>query len=197
MDQPNPKTSNHLKRLDRASIERALRTTTAAVASLLAARGVGLAESYWAVVTTVIVMQSTLGAAWDVSRQRLAGTLIGGVTAAALVTFLTPGLFPFAAGMLVMGLLCAVLPLDKSAYRFAGITLAIVMLPSENKAIWIVALHRFLEVTVGIAVGMIVTAVWKEPTEPAAALAPKGAGDGKAADPHGECTGRAEQAGRL
>jgi uncharacterized membrane protein YccC len=149
-------------RPDRQALHQALRTTVAAVLALLAARLCRLPESYWAPITTIVVMQSTLGAAWDISWQRLLGTLLGCLTAAALVTILKPGPIPFVLGMLLMAILCAFLPEQRSAYRFAGITLAVVMLPHSPAAIWMVALHRFLEVTVGIVVAMAVTAVWAE-----------------------------------
>ncbi|MDP9174591.1 MAG: FUSC family protein [Planctomycetota bacterium] len=150
-----------------------MRTTAASLASLLTARLCGLPEIHWAVITTIIVMQSTLGAAWDVSWQRLVGTFIGGVTAAALVSFFAPGLLAFAIGMLAMGLLCAFLPRQNSAYRFAGITLALVMLPNQTTPIWSVALHRFLEVSMGILVGMAVMALWPERRGSEVVLPPK------------------------
>jgi uncharacterized membrane protein YccC len=34
-------------------------------------------ESYWAAVSTIIVTQSTLGAAWAASRTRFVGTALG------------------------------------------------------------------------------------------------------------------------
>jgi uncharacterized membrane protein YccC len=154
--------------VDCQSNEYTLRTTAAALASLLAARVLGLPETVWAVITTVIIMQGSFGAAWEVSWQRILGTLLGGVTGALLLTFFAPGLLPFTAGMLAMGLLCALLRLRKSAYRFAGITLAVVMLPAQTIPIWIVALHRFLEVAIGIVVGMAAMALWPGRAKPAA-----------------------------
>jgi uncharacterized membrane protein YccC len=150
-----------------------LRTTVAAVVSFAVARTCGLPESYWAVVTTVIVMQSTLGAAWNVSAQRLAGTILGGITAAALTTILSPGILPFIIGMVLMGLVCALLALETSAYRFAGITLAVILLTTHTEPIWTVSLHRFFEVTVGIFVGMFMVAIWPEQTAPKVTSAPK------------------------
>ena len=64
-------------RVDRREFTHALRTTVAAMASFLVARWFGLPESYWASVSTLIVMQSTVGAAWAVSKDRLAGTALG------------------------------------------------------------------------------------------------------------------------
>jgi len=55
-----------------------------------------------------------------------------------------------------------VLRMDRSAYRFASITIAIVMLVSRAATPWVVALHRFIEVSVGIAIGLALTALWPE-----------------------------------
>src|SRR5882762_10017380 len=53
------------------------RTAVAAVVSVAAARLVRLPEAYWAPVTTLVITQSSLGAAFAVSRQRFAGTALG------------------------------------------------------------------------------------------------------------------------
>ena len=54
-----------------------VRTAIAAVGSLLIARLCKLPESYWAAITSMIVMQLTLGAALTISKQRLLGTALG------------------------------------------------------------------------------------------------------------------------
>jgi Fusaric acid resistance protein-like len=41
-----------------------------------------------------------------------------------------------------------------SAYRFAAITLSIVLLIAHQSPPWIVASHRFVEVSLGIAVAL-------------------------------------------
>ncbi|HEX4002110.1 MAG TPA: hypothetical protein VHX36_05640 [Candidatus Acidoferrales bacterium] len=66
------------------------------------------------------------------------------------------------AGVFVLGLICAVLNLDRAAYRFAGITLAIILLVARDRTPWVVAIHRFVEVSIGIAVGLVITALWPE-----------------------------------
>jgi uncharacterized membrane protein YccC len=68
----------------------------------------------------------------------------------------------FAVGLVGLGLLCALLHLDRPAYRFAGITLAIIVLVPPAEPAWRMALHRFVEVSVGIAVGLAATKVWPE-----------------------------------
>ena len=58
--------------------------------------------------------------------------------------------------------LSIVFRLEKTAYRYASITLAIVVLIPRSTAPGIIALHRFLEVSVGIIVALAVVAVWPE-----------------------------------
>ena len=59
------------------SLAYAIQTTVAAVASYLIARLFRLPEAYWAPISTLIGMQSTLVAALPVSAQYFAGTAIG------------------------------------------------------------------------------------------------------------------------
>jgi uncharacterized membrane protein YccC len=149
-----------------------LQTAAAAVISLLIARMFRLPEAYWAAITTLIVMQSTLGSALKISEQRFAGTVVGAAAGALLATYANANVAVFGAGLLGLGIVCAILRLDRSAYRFAGITLAIVMLVTRTQPAWVIAAHRFFEVTVGIVVGLILTAVWPLREEAAVAPAP-------------------------
>jgi uncharacterized membrane protein YgaE (UPF0421/DUF939 family) len=55
-----------------------------------------------------------------------------------------------------------VVALVGTAYRFAAITLSIVLLIAHTRPPWIVALHRFVEVSLGIAVALLVTVLWPE-----------------------------------
>ena len=51
---------------------------------------------------------------------------------------------------------------QRNAYRYAGVTLAVVMLVARANSSWDVAMHRFIEVSIGIAIGLLLTAVWPE-----------------------------------
>ena len=158
------------RRLGRRALVHSARTAVAAVLSLVVARALGLPEAYWSTITTLIIMQSTLGAAWTVSEQRLAGTAVGAVMAGLLTTYFGSNLMAFTLGVFALGLICAALCLE-DAYRLASVTLAIVMLIARPEKAWIVAAHRFVEVAVGIAVGLALTAVWPG-VEPSASIAP-------------------------
>ncbi|MGA9529634.1 MAG: FUSC family protein [Terriglobales bacterium] len=138
------------------------RTAIAAAASFLIARLSGLPEPYWAAITTLVIMQSTLGPALKISGDRFVGTFLGAVSGGVLAHFLPQSWWAFGAGLFVLGVLCSLFHLQY-AYRFAGITLAIVMLIPHNTPTWIIALHRFIEVSIGIVVGLAITAMWPEP----------------------------------
>jgi uncharacterized membrane protein YccC len=140
----------------------AVRTAIAAVASLLIARLFRLPEAYWAAIATMMVMQSTLGAAWTISKDRLAGTALGAAAGALLATYAGQNIAVFGAGVFALGAICAILRVERGAYRYAGITLVIVMLIARTQAPWIVAIHRFIEISVGIGVGLALTAAWPE-----------------------------------
>ena len=136
--------------------------TIASVASLLIARLFRMPESYWAPITTMVVMQSTLGAAWEISKQRLIGTALGAAMGALLATYFGPNAGVFGAGLFVSGLICATFRLERNAFRYTGITLAIVLLITRAQAAWIIAIHRAIEISIGIAVGLAFAAIFPE-----------------------------------
>ena len=137
------------------------RTAIAASASFLIARQAGLPEAYWAPIITLVIMQSTLGATLKISGERFIGTLLGAIAGGLLTRFFPQVWWVFGSGIFVLGILCVLFRLQNS-YRFAGITLAIVMLIPHTTPPWIVSLHRFIEVSIGIVVGLALTAVWPE-----------------------------------
>ncbi len=147
---------------ERVSVVHAARTALAAIVSFELARLLRFPEPYWAPITAMIVMQSTLGGALPISAQRFIGTAIGAVGGAAIVTYFGRNPWAFGTAVFLVGLLCVVLRVDKTAYRYAGITLAIVMLVARTTGVWLIAADRFLEVSTGIAVGLLVSAIWHE-----------------------------------
>jgi uncharacterized membrane protein YgaE (UPF0421/DUF939 family) len=138
------------------------RIAIAATTSFLIARVAGLPETYWAPIITLVIMQSTLHATLKLSGERLIGTALGALAGGLLMHSFPPAWWVFTAGVFLLGLLCTILHLQNS-YRFAGITLAIVILIPHTAAPWIVALHRSIEVTIGIVVGLVMTVLWPEP----------------------------------
>lgn len=89
-------------KLDQVSLEHAARTAFAAIASMLVAQLCRLPEAYWAAVTTLILMQSTLGAALKVSGRRLAGTALGALTGALLGARFGANVIAFGGGVFAL-----------------------------------------------------------------------------------------------
>ena len=147
--------------LTREVLLHSLRTAIAAVVSLLLARALKLAEFYWAPISTIVILLSVtdpLALAW----QRFAGTALSAVMVALIATYVGGNWMVYGAGILVCGLLSGVLRLG-NAYRFAAITLTIVVIVAHTRPPWVVAYHRFVEVSLGIAVALLVTKVWPLP----------------------------------
>jgi uncharacterized membrane protein YccC len=145
-----------------STLKHSIRTAAAAVVSLLVARLFHLPETYWAAISTLIVMQSNLGAALPISAQRFIGTAVGAILGGFVGMYFPANVAAFGVAVFIIGVVCAALKVERAAYRYASITLAIVMLVPRAANEWVVAMHRFLEVSIGIFVGLALSAVWPE-----------------------------------
>lgn len=147
-----------------STLKHSVRTAVAAVVSLLVARLFRLPETYWAAISTLIVMQSNLGAALPISAQRFIGTAVGAIFGGFVGTYCPANVAAFGVAVFAIGVVCAALKVERAAYRYASITLAIVILVPRVANEWVVAMHRFFEVSIGIVVGLALSAVWPEQT---------------------------------
>jgi uncharacterized membrane protein YgaE (UPF0421/DUF939 family) len=148
--------------LTRYALVVSARTAVATVVSLLLARSLKMPEFYWAPISTLVILLSTINPltlAW----QRFAGTALGAFLGAVIATYFHANWIVYGGGIFLCGLLSAILRVG-SAFRFAAITLSIVLLITHSSPPWIVAVHRFIEVSVGIAVALLVTLIWRVPS---------------------------------
>ena len=90
----------------------------------------GLPEAYWAPVTTVMITQSSLGAALAVAWHRF--LVLRAVVGAAMPTYVGPHAVAFGIGLFVLGLIRIVTHSDLTGYRFGGVALAIVLEQCET-----------------------------------------------------------------
>jgi uncharacterized membrane protein YccC len=144
------------------SVWHAVRTAVAATLSVLLARLIRLPEEYWAVIATLVVMQSPLSSTVPLAIQRIVASALGALLGAIESACFGANLVAFALTIFVLGLISIGFRLEKVGYSYAGMTLAIIVLIQRPEAPWITAVHRFAEVSLGILVALAVVAVWRE-----------------------------------
>ncbi len=146
-------------RLHQAKLQFGLRMTVAALTTYAVGEALGLAQSYWAVLSSVVVIQGSVGGSLKAGIDRLAGTIGGSVWGAA-ISILVPHDSPLQLGI---ALLLAIGPLAvvtgfRPAYRVAPITAIIVLmggpLLQANPAYS--AASRVLEISIGSAIAVAV-----------------------------------------
>jgi len=147
-----------LSAINRAAAKQAVKTAIAGVAALYAAKLARLPEGYWAPISALIVMQSNVGATVSASWTRLAGTAVGAVVGGAFMAMWGANVTTFGVAVAIAFYVCSVLKLAESQ-RLATVTVGILMLIGRVSSAWIVALHRFLEVSIGILVAMVISFV--------------------------------------
>ncbi len=136
----------------------AAKTGFAAALAYYTAHFLGLPESYWAAISATIVMYSDLSSTMKASGFRLIGTAIGVSVGGAFAALFGERLWAFGLAVFITVLVCGLLGFAEAA-RLAGVAVAIVMLASRPGHPWTVALHRFLEVSFGIVIAVLVSAV--------------------------------------
>lgn len=127
------------------------KTATAAVLAFALTTALNLEFGYWAVISTVIVMQVYVADSVEMCLYRFSGTMIGALLGVLVILVLpkTP-LFIGIALFLTIGI-CSFLTRYKSRYRMAAITVVIVIMTGlQTQNAWVFGLSRVLEICIGI-----------------------------------------------
>lgn len=143
---------------DRLTIHHGLRTAVAAGLSYWFAQLLHLPGDYWAAISSIIVMQSEVGATLIASRDRFVGTAIGAVVGWIIAKTWHGHIVIFALGIFVVIVTCTLLRFKNSG-RLGGVTVAIIVLIAHTAPTWHIALERFVEVSLGIVVSLAVVEV--------------------------------------
>jgi uncharacterized membrane protein YgaE (UPF0421/DUF939 family) len=126
-----PRMSALFRPVTRNTVLHSARTTIAVLLSILLASFVlKLPGFYWAPVSAVVILLSAtdpMKLAW----QRFAGTALGAVFGALIATYLGQSWIVYGFGIFIAGIVSALLHVS-TAYRFAAITLTIVMCGSPH-----------------------------------------------------------------
>jgi uncharacterized membrane protein YccC len=145
-----------------AALRLCFRMTMAGILAYALAEMLALPQGYWAVFSSIIIMQASVGGSVKATIDRLIGT-IGGAVAGAIVAYAVPH-----QNLLTLGiaLVVALVPLTLLAalrpnYRVAPLTAVIVLLTPGAQQLGPLgsAFYRILEITLGSLVGLVVSLV--------------------------------------
>ena len=144
----------------RAQVRLTVRIVVAALASFGLGHALHLAQSYWAVITAVIVMQASVGGALKATFDRIVGTIGGSIWGVAVLLTVPHGdPASLALALAVVLAPLALLTAFKPAYRVAPITACILLLTPGNHVDGplMSALNRIFEIGLGSAVALLVS----------------------------------------
>jgi uncharacterized membrane protein YccC len=143
----------------RGELQFGLRMTLAALLSYALGEALGLAQSYWAVLSAVIVIQGSVGGSVKAGVNRLIGT-VGGAFWGAIVAIIVPHRDPVALALALMAATAplAVLTAYKPDYRIAPITAIIVLMGTVflHAEPLSSAVERVFEIGLGSAIAVAV-----------------------------------------
>ena len=147
-----------LLRTRTSELRLAVRVTAAAVLAFAFAKLLGFSHGYWAVITAIIVMQTSVGGSLKAALDRLLGTLAGALWGAVIAVAVPHE----ASGGLAAALALAIAPLAllaaiKINFKAAPIAAFIVLVPQSGQEVapLTFALERILEISIGSVVGIV------------------------------------------
>lgn len=140
----------------RQRVIRAFKTGLAAVLCLWLGNLFGLAHSYWAAISAIVVMGSDSAVSLVACRDRVIGTAIGAVLGWATFNVWRGHYVVYGLAVLVCLLVCSTLEFEKAG-RLAAVTLTIIVLIKAEGGPEQAALARFFEVGLGIVIALAVT----------------------------------------
>lgn len=136
----------------------ALRMTASSLTAFALASAFGLPQGFWAVVTALIVTQSSVGGSLKAAFDRFAGSVCGAVYGGAVAWAIPHGGDLGRAVALVVAVApLSVLAASSAGFRVAPITAIIVLLGGAGASLGPLgfAIDRILEVGLGCAVGLL------------------------------------------
>jgi uncharacterized membrane protein YgaE (UPF0421/DUF939 family) len=141
----------------RVDLSYALRTTSAAVASLLLCRVLHIETPIWAVVSSIVVILPEVHASIFMAGVRVVANLVGATVGVAIAAIGLPPLPSLVSGLLGVAGACRLLGIDVAA-RTASVAVVIVLLRLPGAELG-TSETRVVLVMIGCLVGLAVTMV--------------------------------------
>ncbi|WP_300668493.1 FUSC family protein [Desulfoluna sp.] len=154
------KTNTFFQHIPVAHLRHGIKTGLASLLSYEASRSLGLPYAFWAVISTVIVMQVYVADSVKMCLYRFFGTTMGaGIGIFAIWAFPAGDLWNDVAIVLTLGF-CGFMTRYSPRYRMAAITVSVVFVgsfgvPTDERILY--ALFRVLEITLGVGIAFLVS----------------------------------------
>ncbi|MBC2737713.1 MAG: FUSC family protein [Desulfobacteraceae bacterium] len=127
------------------------KTALAAVLAYTITNALALEFGYWAVISTVIVMQVYVADSVEMCLYRFSGTIIGAMLGVLVILFIPKTPIPVGIALFVTIGLCSFLTRYKKRYRMAAITVVIVVMTGlQTQDALMFGVSRVLEIGIGI-----------------------------------------------
>jgi uncharacterized membrane protein YgaE (UPF0421/DUF939 family) len=123
-----------------------------------ASRVPSLPETYWAPIAAVVVLYPDRDETRKASIQRFVGTAIGSLIGWASATLWHENLMFYGLSVLLAVGICYILRLE-GASRLCAVTVTVITLIPRSEPTYLVAFHRFVEVSYGVACALVYTAL--------------------------------------
>jgi uncharacterized membrane protein YgaE (UPF0421/DUF939 family) len=142
----------------RAEARHAVRVMVACAVAFALYTAFGLPQGYWAVFTTLIVMQASIGGTVGASIDRMYGTVLGAVIGGAGAALHGPGALDLGITLVTCGGLTAYIAMLSPNMKVAPVTAAIMLLSSAGKLGPLeAAFYRVVEIGLGSVIGVAAT----------------------------------------
>ena len=138
----------------------ALRTTLAGLITFLLAHALQLPQGYWAVLTSVIIIQASVGGSLKVGLDRLIGTLAGAIWGVAVALAVPHDSLLLLGTALALALApLSILAAFRPSFRLAPVTAIIMLLSTSGSQLgpFAYAVDRVLEIGLGCVIGLTVS----------------------------------------
>lgn len=144
-----------------AEIRLSARVTAAGLAAFLLSEFLNLPQGYWAVLTAVLIIQSSIGGSLKAALERMIGTFGGAVYGALIASLVPHENLTMMAVTLAVGLAPpALLAALKPSFRIAPVTVIIVLFSSAvagpHVNVFEYAFARVVEIGIGSMIGLLV-----------------------------------------
>lgn len=141
----------------RAHIRHGIKTGTAALLAHGLTQVLGLPMGFWAVLSTVIVMQVHLADSIKLCLERFQGTALGAAIGLAALALLMGTAAPLWLGLFLSVAFCAYMTRYDERYRMAAITVVVLLGAQGEEHPLLFGLYRVLEIGVGVLCAFVVS----------------------------------------